>query len=145
MSNVGNARSAAQHERVQSTSFGRKGSSSRTPTRDRPPSSSELVPDDSASNVSPQGAVSGGSKVNGVSKPYSEKETRKIQGTTRESLYVRMRSPVKKSFGDGADERIPRGLSPQDGQVAPGTMPGVRKVKKALRKWDGMSGIKAAR
>ncbi|KAL9636000.1 MAG: hypothetical protein Q9164_003102, partial [Protoblastenia rupestris] len=135
MSGTAISRSPAQNGRAPSTSFSRRGHSLRATAKDRPSSSSELIPDDSASIAGHRRAVSGTSKVNGVSESYRERYTSKIQVTTRENHQFHARSPGKTSFDSGVEEEDSRTPSRQDGEAASKTMPGVRKEKKALPPW----------
>ncbi|KAL9098405.1 MAG: hypothetical protein Q9163_005928 [Psora crenata] len=142
MSNAGNARSPAQHDRIPSVSFSRRGPSSRATTRERPSSSSELIPDDSASNAPPRRATSGASKANGVSKSYTERQTGKVQVTTRENVQIRIRSPLKSSFGDGGEDGSLGNVSKPDGHAAPKNLPSARRDKKPLRPWEPSASLK---
>ncbi|KAL9123908.1 MAG: hypothetical protein Q9217_006709 [Psora testacea] len=140
MSSRGNARSAAQHDCVPSTSFGKRVPSLRVATNERPPSAGELIPEDSASNVSHRRAVSGAGKVNGASNFHSERETGKIQVTTRDNLLIRTRSPVKTSFDDGVEEKRSRTPSRQDGQAVHRIVPGLKK-EKTLPPWKPLASL----
>ena len=137
MSGFGNTRSAAQHDRVPSTSFSRRGPTSRASAR--PSSSGEVVPDDSASNASHRRAVSGTSRINGTLKSHSERQTSKVQLTTRENVDVRTRSPEKSSFTDGAEKNNSSGLSRQDGHMSSRGVPGFRHEKRVLCRITGSS------
>ena len=111
------ARSTAQHDRVPSASFNRRGPAARNVTRERPTSSSEVAPDDSASNVSHRRVASGASKVNGGSKPFSERLTERTRITTKDLVQSRARSPVKSSFDSlGVGHGARGATSAQDGQ-----------------------------
>ena len=135
MSGTAISRSPGQNGRAPSTSFSRRGPSLRATAKERPSSSSELIPDDSASIVGHWRAVSGTSKINGVSESYRERYTSKIQVTTRENHQFQARSPGKTSFDSGVEEKDSRTPSRQDGEAASKTMSRVRMEKKALRTW----------
>lgn len=103
MSTAANPRSAAHNDRRNATTSGAKPRvpSSRTTTRERPTSSGELLPDDSASNAPQRSNTS--HRANGYSRNTSERQTTRIhsQITTRESLQVRTKSPMKSYAVDG--------------------------------------------
>ena len=127
MSNTTTARAAAQQDRGPSTSFLKKGPTSRAP---RPPSS-EVAPDDSASNVSHRRLPSGTTRTNGISKTTSERQTSKTQTTRRDTVQIRTRSPVKQSFNSGtADD--PRGLARKEPHSSPRDVFAPKKEKQAL-------------
>ncbi|KAL8918565.1 MAG: hypothetical protein Q9208_007277 [Pyrenodesmia sp. 3 TL-2023] len=112
MSTSGNPRSVAHNDRRAATTSGAKPRvpSSRAAARERPTSSGEIQPEDSASNAPQEPNTS--HRVNGYSRNTTERQTARVQShvTTRETLQVRTKSPVK-SFplnGDAADDRRPR-------------------------------------
>ena len=127
MSNQVNSRSAPQSDRIPSSTFGRRGLAARAGTRERPPSS-EVAPDDSASNASHRRVPSAMNKVNGVSRNYGERQTVKTATTTRDSLQFRTRSPVKSSF-ENADANGPRPKSRHDARTSPRVVQTARKER----------------
>lgn len=135
MSGGMSARSTAQHDRVPSASFSRRGPAARTVMRERPTSSSEVAPDDSASNVSHRRVASGATKVNGGSKPFSERLTERTRITTKDVVQSRARSPVKSSFDSLG------GGHGQDGQQLARPMTAPRREKKAPSRFPPTSNI----
>lgn len=133
MSNAIKPRTAAQHDRMPSASLSRRAPTSRASVRDRPPSSGEVVPDDSASNISHRRSPSGSSRTNGSSKPFSEKQAGKFQVTSRDSVRIRTRSPAKSSFCDAPTFNGPKVRGGQEFQAGSRGIPGVRKEKQILR------------
>lgn len=136
MSSAGNTRSRAEHDRP-STTFGTKprGTSTRVGARERPISSGEVIPEDSASNDPRTRTASGSQNANGVSRTYNERQNGKIQVTTRETLQVRSKSPLKTSFDDIVEESGSRRHYPsrQGSQAAQTQAPAVKKEQKILR------------
>ena len=112
MSQPTSSRSTLPHDRAQSASFPRRGFNPRAGAKERP-LSSEVVPDDSASNASFRKAPSGGSKTNGSARLHSERQGTQVTTTTRDHVQIRTRSPVKTSY-DGADSQRPRRTSRPD-------------------------------
>ncbi|KAL8931445.1 MAG: hypothetical protein Q9211_006957, partial [Gyalolechia sp. 1 TL-2023] len=112
MSTSANPRSAAPSDRRGTATSGAKPrvSSSRAAGKERPSSSGELLPDDSASNA-PQTSHTT-HRVNGHSRNTTERQTARIHSkvTTRESLQVRTKSPVKSYavHGNDIDTRQPK-------------------------------------
>ena len=110
MSTSANARIATESNKRPSTASGAKSrtNSSRVAPRERPFSSGEVIPEDSASNASPRRSASGAHKLDGGNKVDSKRQTGRIHLSSRDNLQLRTRSPVKISTGDGASERSPR-------------------------------------
>lgn len=111
--------------------------SSRATARERPSSSGDIEPDDSASNAPQRPNPS--YRANGYSRNTTERQTSRVQSqlTTRESLHVRTKSPVKKYAvnGDDVDTRRPR--SEEYGRLSspvPATIPIPQTEKTNLRK-----------
>ena len=145
MSSFVSARNAAENGRRPSTTSGAKlrGPSVRVGTRERRPSSGEVIPEDSASNAPPRRNVSDIQPVNGSSKTANERQTGKIHLGTRDGLYVRTTSPVKISAGDRIGYKSSWvqstvQLSNQSAQRPASTL----KERKNIRKLDGRSAIK---
>ncbi|KAI4100842.1 MAG: hypothetical protein LQ339_005345 [Xanthoria mediterranea] len=106
-----NPRSAAYNDRRNGAASAKpRLPSSRTTPKERPISSGDIVPEDSASNAPQRPNPS--SRTNGYSRNTTERQTTRIQSqlTTRESLHVRTKSPLKKYAvnGDNADTLRPR-------------------------------------
>ncbi|KAL8829208.1 MAG: hypothetical protein Q9170_006277, partial [Blastenia crenularia] len=103
MSTSANPRGTTYNDRRNAATSGAKPrvASSRPATRERPISSGEVQPDDSASNA-PQ-KPNAAHRVNGYSRNTIERQTARIrsQVTTKESLQVRKKSPVKGYALDG--------------------------------------------
>ena len=97
MSNTLNTRSAANNDKRTSASYSARPRvpSSRAGIKDRPPSGGELLPADSASNAPSRRANSTAYKVNGSVRTTTERQTGKVQVTTRNSLSLRSQSPFK--------------------------------------------------
>lgn len=127
MSQPTNSRSTLPHDRAQSASFPRRGTNPRAGAKERP-LSSEVAPDDSASNASFRRVPSGGSKVNGSLRNYSERQNTKVTTTSRDHVSIRTRSPVKTSY-DGADAQRPRKPSRSESKSSPFSAPVARKAK----------------
>ncbi|KAI4259938.1 MAG: hypothetical protein L6R42_004309, partial [Xanthoria sp. 1 TBL-2021] len=112
--------------------------SSRATARERPSSSGDIEPDDSASNAPQRPNPS--YRANGYSRNTTERQTSRVQSqlTTRESLHVRTKSPVKKYAvnGDDVDTRRPR--SEEYGLLSspvPATIPIPKTEKTNLPPW----------
>lgn len=143
MSTSTNARSTAYNDRRTITTSGAKPRvpSYRAAAKERPSSSGDILPDDSASNAPRRTNAS--HRVNGSSRSITERQTERIrsQTTTKGSLQVRTKSPVKSPVesyavdGLGVDVRQPtlpdyhRTSSP-----ATTTAPVPRREKNSLRK-----------
>ena len=99
MSNSANPRSAPNHDRRTSATASAKPRvpSSRTGTRGRPGSSGEVQPDDSASNAPHRRNPSGAERANGSTWTTTERQTARVNVTTRENVQLRKWSPVKGS------------------------------------------------
>ena len=137
MSTTANARNTAETSRRTSAASGAKSKapSSRLGQRERPPSSAEVIPEDSASNGPHRRSAPGAHKVNGSTTTSGERQTRRVHLATRENLLVRMRSPVKDPMGDGTEDRGPkeRVSTRQSSRPVEGQAQAPRKEKKALR------------
>ena len=122
MSSFLNARNTAENARRPSTTSGAKarGPSSRVATKEKPLSSGEVIPEDSASNAPPRRGVSDAIKVNGSSKTTSERHIGRVNLGRRDNLQVRTRSPVKIPLDDGDNEKSPSERFP----VRPSSQPG---------------------
>lgn len=127
MSQPTSSRSTLPHDRAQSASFPRRGFNPRAGAKERP-LSSEVVPDDSASNASFRKAPSGGTKANGSVRLHSERQGTQVTTTARDHVQIRTRSPVKTSY-DGADIQRPRRTSRPDPKSSPHNLPTAKKVK----------------
>ena len=110
MSTSVNPRGVAYNDRRPTATSGAKPRlpSSRAAGKERPTSSGELLPDDSASNA-PQRSNSS-QKPNEYSRITADRHSARIhsQVTTRESLQVRTKSPVRSYAVDGADVDLER-------------------------------------
>ncbi|KAL8816197.1 MAG: hypothetical protein Q9223_004757 [Gallowayella weberi] len=104
-----NPRSTAYNDRRTAATSGAKPRvpSSRAAAKERPTSSGDIVPEDSASNAPQRSNPS--HRVNGYSRNTTERQTERLQSqvTTRERLQVRTKSPVKSYtvHGNGTDSR----------------------------------------
>ncbi|KAK3176796.1 hypothetical protein OEA41_008121 [Lepraria neglecta] len=144
MSTSTNARNAADNSRRPSAPSGVKSRvpSSRVAAKERPLSSGEVIPEDSASNPPHRRNASGTSKVNGGSGRFSEWQTGRVHLATRDNLQVRTRSPVKVPVRDEADDRIPSDLpSRQGSRPAERPAPAPRKEKKVLPPWTPQASL----
>ncbi len=137
MSTSANARNVAENSRRPSTTSGAKsrGPSSRVATREKPFSSGEVIPEDSASNAPPRRTVSDAQKVNGGTRTISERQTGRVHSGTRDNLQVRTRSPIKAPSGDGMGDRIPRERFPvrPNSQPVERSSPAPKNDKKIIR------------
>ena len=106
MSTTANARVAAENSRRSSGPSGAKSRapSSRLGARERPLSSAEVIPEDSASN-GPRRSASGAQKMNGSATAFGERQTGRVHLATRENLQVRTRNLVEIPVDDGVEER----------------------------------------
>lgn len=100
ISNAGQTRPSTDFDRGPSTTFSthpktRGAPSSRVSAKERAPSSGEVIPEDSASNVGGKRMVSGSYRTNGGGSTVLGKRTEKGRETIREKLQVRTRSPFK--------------------------------------------------
>ncbi|KAL2046994.1 hypothetical protein N7G274_001012 [Stereocaulon virgatum] len=144
MSTSTNARNAADNSRRPSATSGAKSRvpSSRLAAKERPLSSGEVIPEDSASNPPHRRNASGTSKVNGGGGRFSERQTARVHLATRDNLQVRTRSPVKVPVKDEADERISSDLpSKQDSRAAERSAPASRKEKLILPPWNPQASL----
>ncbi|KAL8698129.1 MAG: hypothetical protein Q9201_006737 [Fulgogasparrea decipioides] len=112
MSASTNPRSTIYNDRRTTATAGAKPRvpSIRAARQERPSSAGDILPDDSASNAPQKPSTS--SRFNGYSRNTSQRQTERLrsQVTTRESLQVRTKSPVKSYAvdGNGVDIRQPR-------------------------------------
>lgn len=141
MSNAGSGRTRAEHDRGPSTTFGSRSraTASRLGTRERPPSSGEVIPEDSASNGPHRRVLSGSQRHNGFSKDSTERQMANIRVTKRDTLQVRTRSPVKVPPGEYAEDIFSRGAPRQSGPAISKATPPTSKEKKALRSLRSIS------
>lgn len=149
MSTSANTRSPAENSRRPSTTTGAKSRapSSRVAGRERPFSSSEVIPEDSASNGPQRRSASGTSKSNGGSvRTFGGRQTERIHLATRDNLQVRTRSPVKATKENDMEERgSAEKPSRQGSRAAERPAPVLKKEKKALRELHGKLQGKCAR
>ncbi|KAL8653208.1 MAG: hypothetical protein Q9226_003939, partial [Calogaya cf. arnoldii] len=146
MSSSVNPRNTAYSDRRNNGTTGAKPRlpSSRATAKERPSSSGDIVPDDSASNAPQRPNPS--YRTNGYSRNATERQTSRVQSqlTTRESLHVRTKSPVKKYTvnGDHVDTRPPR--SEEYGRLSspvPTTIPLPNAVKSGLPPWKPQASL----
>ncbi|KAK4694803.1 gamma-tubulin complex component 2, partial [Lecanoromycetidae sp. Uapishka_2] len=139
MSTSANARNAAENSRRPSTTTGAKlrAPSSRVAGKDRTFSSSEVIPEDSASNGPHRRTASGASKLNGGSgRSVGGRQTERIHLATRDNLQVRTRSPVKLPKSDIAEDGGPPNVPLDQGsRAAERPIPAPRKEKDAPISW----------
>ena len=136
MSTTANARNTAGNSKRPSATSGAqpRAPSSRLGARERPLSSAEVIPEDSASNGPHRNSASGAQKVNGSTTTYSERQTSRVHLATRENLQVRTRSPIKVPVGDSVEDRGSKERDSRHGnRVVEGEAQSVRKEKKASR------------
>ena len=145
MSTTANARNTAENNGRPSATSGAhpRAPSSRLGAKDRPLSSTEVIPDDSASNGPHRRKASGSQKLNGSTAKSGERQTGRVHLATRENLHVRTRSPVKVPVGDGVETRgsKERVLPRQGGRTVGGQAQSPRKEKKGLRGFFSRHGI----
>lgn len=143
MSTSANARTAAESHRRLSAASGAKfrAPSSRLGARDRPLSSGDVIPEDSASNGPHRRSASGAQKPNG-SGTYGGKLTGRVHLTTRDNLQTRNRSPAKIPGGDGAKEpgSRDRGPTPQSSRAFEEQIQQPKREKKAQREFRHCGG-----
>ena len=140
MSNAGPTRPRAESERGPTNGFGahsksRGAPSSRVHAKERPLSSGEVIPEDSASNFGGRQTASGTFRPNGTSTVLG-KRTEKVRETTREKLQVRTRSPVKLKTrpGVGGGEDARNQMPSRHGSQAMDGLAPEQTSKKALRR-----------
>ena len=137
MSTTANARNAAEHSRRAPATSGSQSrvSTSRLGAKERPLSSAEVIPDDSASNGPHGRSASGAHKINVSTPTLGEKQTGRVHLAARENLQFRTRSPVKGSAGGDVDDRGPkeRVSIRQGSRAAEGQIRSPKKEKKASR------------
>ena len=133
MSSSVNPRSAPNNDRRASATVGAKPRvpSSRTVPKGRPPSSSEVQPDDSASNAPHRRKPSGPEKSHGSTRTTTETQTERVNVRTRENVQIRIRSPVKASASDEKGSWHSEGRkSPRLGSPLSRTLPSPKKEEK---------------
>ncbi|KAI4245946.1 MAG: hypothetical protein L6R40_002162, partial [Gallowayella cf. fulva] len=122
MASSANPRSTAYNDRRTAATSGAKPRvpSSRAAAKERPTSSGDIIPEDSASNAPHRPAAS--YRVNGYSRNTAERQTERIQSqvTTRERLQMRTKSPGKIYAVDGNDSDVRR---PRSQEHAPPSSP----------------------
>lgn len=136
MSASANARNATENTRRPTTSGAKsRAPSSRVAPKERPFSSGEVIPEDSASNAPPRRSVSDVQRINGESRKANERQTARVHLGLRENLQVRTRSPVKLHSEDGPNERHSREMFPVQprSRVADELAPAPKKGKKNIR------------
>ncbi|KAF6240962.1 hypothetical protein HO173_000755 [Letharia columbiana] len=146
MSTTANARNTAENSRRPSATSGAKSraSSSRLGARERPLSSAEVIPEDSASNGPHKRSASGAQKRNGSTTTFGERQTGRVHLATRESLQVRTRSPVKVPVSDGIEDwgSKERVSARQSSPAVEGQAQAPRKEKKAaLPPWKPQASL----
>ncbi|KAL8769752.1 MAG: hypothetical protein Q9209_004368 [Squamulea sp. 1 TL-2023] len=146
MSSSVNPRSTAYNDRRAATTSGAKPRLpfTRATARERPISSGDIVPNDSASNAPERPNVA--QKLNGYSRNTAERQTSRIQShtTTRESLHVRRRSPVKDYAVNGDDIKTRRPESREYSRLSspvPAAAPVQRKEKINLPPWKPQASL----
>ncbi|KAL8709328.1 MAG: hypothetical protein Q9220_005921 [cf. Caloplaca sp. 1 TL-2023] len=146
MSTSGNPRNTAYNDRRTTTTTGAKlrFPSSRAAARERPTSSGEILPEDSASNAPTKADPP--PRVNGYSRHTSERQTGRIhtQVTTKESLQVRTKSPVKRYGvdGDHTDTRRPISRESADFDSPAVAAAAARKKEKPARRMEDPMGLR---
>ena len=126
---------AGKSRRPSATPGAQSGAPSRLGAREsRPLSSTEVIPEDSASNGPHRRSPSGAQKQNGTTTMFSERRTGRVHLASRDNLQVRTRSPVKASISDGVEDRGSKESVPtrNGGRKAKGLAQSPRK-EKALR------------
>lgn len=146
MSTTANARNTAENSRRPSATSGAKSraSSSRLGARERPLSSAEVIPEDSASNGPHKRSASGAQNRNGSTTTFGERQTARVHLATRESLQVRTRSPVKVPVVDGVEDwgSKERVSARQSSPAVEGQAQAPRKEKKAaLPPWKPQASL----
>ena len=122
MSAPGSIRTRAEQDRGPAVALSSRSrvQNSRSGANERPLSSGELIPEDSASNAPTRRSNSGSYRPNGYSKTIFESQKERIQQTTREKIQMKTKSPTKPSTDQGqgnhASQSIP---SRQDIQSSP--------------------------
>lgn len=137
MSTTINARKTSENSRRPSATSGNqsRAPSSRLGARERPLSSAEVIPEDSASNGPRRKPASGAQKINGSGTTL--RQTGRVHLATRENLQVRTRSPVKVAVDDDVEDQGSKGSAStrQGGRVVEGHSHSARTAKKALRRF----------
>ena len=137
MSTTTNARKTAENSRRPSATSGSqsRAPSSRLGAKERPLSSAEVIPEDSASNGPRRKTASATQKMNGSGTTFGDRQTGRVHLATRENLQVRTRSPVKVTVGDGVEDRgsKERVSTRQSDRAVEGQAQSARKEKKVLR------------
>lgn len=137
MLTTANARNTAESSRRLPATSGAKprAPSSRLGARERPLSSAEVIPEDSASNGPHRKSASAAQKTNGSTTTFSERQNGRVHLATRENLQVRTRSPVKGAMDVGVEDRGSKERVPtrQSSRAVEGQLQAPRKEKKVLR------------
>lgn len=141
MSNSGQRRPRTDLDRGPSSTFSahsktRGGPFVRAAAEERPPSSGEVIPEDSASNVGDGIRIASGSYRSNGRSTVLGKRTERVRETTREQLQVRTRSPAKtdsKGGINGGDMRS-RVPSRQTSQAMDGLAAGQAQKASTLRR-----------
>lgn len=145
MSTTANARNTAESSRRLSATSGAKSRppSSRLGARERPLSSAEVIPKDSASNGPHRRSASGAHKVNGSTTTFSDRQTAGVHLATRENLQVRTRRPVKVPVGDGVEDRGSKERVPtrQSSGAIEGQLQAPMKEKNASPPWKPQASL----
>lgn len=113
MSSSGNTRNAAFNDQRASAKIPPKPSipSSRLGTQGRPESREDIFPQDSASNA-PRRSPSDASKTNGSTRITNERQTERIRFSSRDTIRIHTRSPVKEPLDNAPSDREPKVAEP---------------------------------
>ena len=139
MSNAGPTRPRTETERGPTTTFGAHSKSrgappSRVSAKERPLSSGEVIPEDSASNVGGRQTASGSYRTNGTSTILG-KRTERVRETTREKLQLRTKSPAKPQTRGGVNGEDTKSQMPsKQGNQAANGLASEQAPKKTLRR-----------
>ena len=137
MSTSADARITTDAGRRPSTTSGAKFRvpTSRPSAKERPYSSGEVVPEDSASNGPSRKSVTGPRKVDGSTAASTERQTGRVKLALKDTLQVRTRSPVKEPVSKNTEELGSRDRvrAQQSGRASSGLPQGSKKEKKKLR------------
>ena len=119
MSSSANARNGTETSRrpvTTTTTAKLRVPSSRVMGKDRSLSSSEVIPEDSASNGPHRRSASGTSKVNGGSgRAFEGRQTERVHLATRDNVQIRTRSPVRMFEMNGLGVMDTAELEPNQG------------------------------
>ncbi|KAL8676159.1 MAG: hypothetical protein Q9186_007290, partial [Xanthomendoza sp. 1 TL-2023] len=146
MSSTANPGSTAYNDRRTAATSGAKPRvpSSRAAAKERPISSGDIVPEDSASNAPQRSTTS--HRVNGYSRNTTERQTARLQSqvTTRERLQVWTKSPIKSYAVDGNGADAQRSGLQERGQTSSpvaAIAPIPNKEKVALPPWKPQASL----